>query len=262
MQNKNLRLKLINLACFALTVAINSMASAYALNGRTTAEISDMYPTLITPAGITFSIWGLIYLMLGLFVVAPFFIENTEEDYLGKVGLAFALSCAFNIMWLLLWHYGYVPYSVIAMIGLFVSLGYIHSALVIGRSMPPLRERFIFHFPFSLYFGWVTVALMVNVATALVYVSWDRFGLSEPQWGLVAIGLTTVIALIFVFSKGDAVFSLAIIWALFGISIKPGIPSEISAAASISGVILILAILFLYLTSRASFRGASSSSTL
>ena len=50
-------------------VAVNYLANVLPLNGRRTGEVSDAYPSLFTPAGVTFSIWGVIYLLLGLHVL-------------------------------------------------------------------------------------------------------------------------------------------------------------------------------------------------
>ena len=62
--------KWINILAFVLTVIVNSLAgSTTILGGKLTAEISDANPTLITPAGYVFSIWGIIYILLGAFVV-------------------------------------------------------------------------------------------------------------------------------------------------------------------------------------------------
>ncbi|MEN3035486.1 MAG: hypothetical protein ABC537_04195 [Candidatus Methanosuratincola sp.] len=239
--NSNL-LRILNLVGFALTVSVNALASAYALNGRTTAQVSDLYPTVVTPAGITFSIWGVIYLMLGVFAIAPFFMRKTSLDFVGKIGPLFALGCVFNIAWLLLWHYDYIAHSVFAMLALFLTLMAIYFVVGIGRLQLPFRERLVFQVPFSLYLGWITVAFVVNIAAALVYLGWDRLGLSEIQWGVVAVGLTTAIALVSVFSKRDVVYLLVILWALLGISIKPGVMPEISNATLIGGVVLVAAL--------------------
>ncbi|MEM4657289.1 MAG: hypothetical protein QXX77_02565 [Candidatus Methanosuratincola sp.] len=230
------------------------MASAYALNGRTTAQVSDLYPTVVTPAGITFSIWGAIYIMLGVFVTAPFFMRQTTVDYVGKIGLLFSLSCLFNIAWLLLWHYDYIAFSVIPMLALFLTLLAIYLVVGVGRLHPPIRERLAFQVPFSLYLGWITVAFVVNIAAALVYLGWDGLGISEPQWGVIAVGLTTLVALVSVFSKRDVVYALVVLWALLGIYFKPGVLAEISNSVLVGGALIIVALALVLLKSRPRIR--------
>jgi hypothetical protein len=61
-----------NAVVLAGVLVTNALANALPIAGRTTGEVSDMYPNLFTPAGITFSIWGVLYLGLLIFVVLQF----------------------------------------------------------------------------------------------------------------------------------------------------------------------------------------------
>ena len=58
-----------NLAAFVLVLAMNTLSNVLPLNSQTMPEISAKYPSLFTPAGFTFSIWGVIYLGLMIFVI-------------------------------------------------------------------------------------------------------------------------------------------------------------------------------------------------
>ena len=58
-----------NLVAFAVMIALNVLTKVITLNGQTMAAISAKYSSLFTPAGFTFSIWGVIYLALLAFVV-------------------------------------------------------------------------------------------------------------------------------------------------------------------------------------------------
>ena len=61
-------LPILNLLGFLGTVIVNGLANALPLNNKTTGELSDQYPNLFVPAGLTFSIWGIIYILLAIFV--------------------------------------------------------------------------------------------------------------------------------------------------------------------------------------------------
>ena len=52
---------------FGVMVIINAAANLLPINGNTSGEVSDSYPNLFAPAGYTFVIWGVIYLLLGLY---------------------------------------------------------------------------------------------------------------------------------------------------------------------------------------------------
>ncbi len=60
---------IINIVAFIAVLVVNYLAVSLPLGGMTTGALSDLYPNLFTPAGLTFSIWGLIYLALFGFVI-------------------------------------------------------------------------------------------------------------------------------------------------------------------------------------------------
>jgi len=70
MQQKNWTVvKWLNLLTFLAMVAVNALANILPINNIGTGAVSDSYFNLFAPAGITFAIWGLIYLLLGLFSI-------------------------------------------------------------------------------------------------------------------------------------------------------------------------------------------------
>ncbi|MGB5257057.1 MAG: hypothetical protein WBN44_07355, partial [Woeseiaceae bacterium] len=58
-----------NIVAFSIVIIVNYLSNALPINGQSMAEISAKYPSLFTPAGFTFSIWGIIYLALLAFVI-------------------------------------------------------------------------------------------------------------------------------------------------------------------------------------------------
>ena len=57
-------LQIANIIGFVLVIIMNTLANTLPINGFTTGELSALYPNLFVPAGFTFSIWGVIYLLL------------------------------------------------------------------------------------------------------------------------------------------------------------------------------------------------------
>ncbi len=180
-------LKWLNFIAFVAVVAVNGLAgSTTIIGGQDTAQVSDKNFTLITPAGYTFAIWGIIYTLLGLFVIYQALPSNKGKTA-EKVGWFFVFSCVANICWLFLWQFEYLIVSVVLMFLLFVSLLMVCLRLGISKSPVLLRERIAVHAPFSVYFGWITIASIANVAAALVSVGWDGFGLSSETWGILVV---------------------------------------------------------------------------
>lgn len=239
-----------NVVAFLVTVLVNALANTSVLNGKTTGEISDLYPTLVTPAGYVFSIWGFIYILLMVFVVFQVLPSQKEKAFQKEVGVLFVLSSIFNVTWLFLWQYEQITSSVIAMFALLAALIMIYLRLNIGKSSVSLREKLCVHLPFSVYLGWITVASIANVAAALVSINWDGFGVSDVTWAVLVIVVALIITLLVVFTRRDVAYGLVIIWALAGIAVKQSETQNIVTTAEISAVVVAVALVSAILISR------------
>lgn len=241
-------IKWFNLVCFMLVIILNSLVGATTLiGGKTTAQVSDAYPTLVTPAGYVFSIWSVIYVLLGVFAIAQLLPGDKSRFYRQKIGYLFILSCILNIIWLFLWQYEVLLPSVFIMFMLLVALILIYLRLDIGRASVGLRERIIYHLPFSVYLGWITIASIANVAVALVSVNWDGFGLRQETWAIVIITVALLIASMVVVTRKDIAYGLVVIWALIGIAVKQAAYPHISIVAQLCSISLGLTILIMLL---------------
>jgi hypothetical protein len=237
-------MKWLNILAFALTVLVNGLAgSTTILGGKTTAEVSDANPTLITPAGYVFSIWGIIYVLLGIFVVFQALPSQKGKDYQKRVGLLFVLSSLLNIVWLFLWQFEYLSLSVVLMFLLLVTLIAIYLRLNIGKSMVSLQEKLAVHLPFSVYLGWITIASIANVAVALVSVGWDGFGISQETWAELIVIIALLITLLVVATRKDVAYGLVVIWAFSGIAVKQSGNQTIFMMTTIGAVIVAIALI-------------------
>jgi len=214
-------LKILNLIAFLATVAVNAMANALPINGKTTGELSDLYPNLFVPAGITFSIWALIYILLAVFAVyqlaAP---AANSTGIVAKIGPWFLIASAANIGWIFLWHYQRVSGSLIVMLVLLAALLAVYLRLGIGVHSVSWKERLLVQLPFSVYLGWITVATVANVTAVLVNAGWNRFGASEQLWTVIVLVVAALITLAVLFTRSDLFYALVILWAFLGILLK------------------------------------------
>ena len=248
---KSAYLQVTNIIFFVVMVVINALAgSTTLLNGKLSGEISDLYPTLITPAGFTFSIWGIIYALLLVFIVFQAFPRNRNQSFLHQISFLFALSSIFNVFWLFLWHYEFITFSVGLMFGLLATLIAIYLRLDIGRASVPLRERILVHIPFSVYLGWITVASIANVAVALTAAGWDGGGVQPVMWAVLVLAVAVLIALIAIVTRKDVAYSLVIVWALAGIMSKQIESQNIVLAAEAGMAIILVAIAAMAVASR------------
>lgn len=216
----------LHLPAYGIMLVMNYLANALPLNGMTTGELSAKYPNLFVPAGITFSIWGIIYMALLAFVIYGLykvFAKNGQPNDISIIMHTrpwFLISCLTNAAWIWCWHYEYVLASVILMLVLLFSLIMLYQRLDIGGSPTSPAQKWFVHVPFSLYIGWISIATIANITALLVDLEWAAFGISESLWAQFMIAAGTTLALIFLLRKEDFAYALVIIWAFAGIFIK------------------------------------------
>jgi len=223
-KSRLLFLSILNLIGFLGTVIVNGLANALPINNKTTGELSDQYPNLFVPAGLTFSIWGVIYVLLAIFVIYGLIVairkDTQKSSFIGNIGILFFISCLANIGWIFAWHYEILPLSLVLMLLLLGSLITIYLRLRIGKSDSTQIEKYLVHLPFSVYLGWITIATIANVTALLVDVNWNTFGLGEQFWAVAVIIVGIAIALSILFTRKDIFYCLVVDWALLGILLK------------------------------------------
>jgi hypothetical protein len=244
-----LSLSILNLLGFLGTVVVNGLANALPINNMTTGELSDLYPNLFVPAGLTFAIWGLIYVLLAIFVIYQL-IPSVRRDaqkvyFVQRIGLLFFISCLANIGWIFAWHYEIVPLSLILMLILLGCLIAIYLRLNIGKSEATKTEKYLVHLPFSVYLGWITIATIANVTALLVDINWNTWGLGEEFWAVAVIIVGIAIALSVLVTRKDIYYCLVVDWALAGILMKrlsvTTVPDQSVVVITIVGLVLISA---------------------
>jgi hypothetical protein len=205
------------------------LANALPINGRTTGGVSDAYQNLFAPAGVTFAIWGVIYLLLGAHVLYQLGLFHSPDDkggdresrrvaLLERVGVLFSLSSLANVAWILSWHYDLILVSTLLLSTMLVLLILITRTILAAELSP--RDRAFVQIPFSVYFGWITVATIANVTVWLVSIGWDGSGIAESTWAVAIIAVGGVIGTAVILRDSDIAYGLVLVWAYLGIWIK------------------------------------------
>jgi benzodiazapine receptor len=237
-------LRYANIIFFALTIIVNSLAgSSTIIGGRNTAQISDANPTLITPAGYVFSIWGIIYILLGAFVVYQALPKQQGKDYQKRIGWLFVLSSIINIAWIFVWQFEYLALSVLLIFALLLTLIAIYVRVGVGKSKAQLSEKLAVHLPFSVYLGWITIASIADIAATLVSYNWNGFGLSPETWAIVVVAVALIITILMLAIRKDVAYSLVVIWALVGIGVSHSVNQSVVTLTEIGAAIVAIAII-------------------
>ncbi len=238
--------RILVVVTYVAMIAANVAANALPLNGRRTGDISDSYPSLFTPAGVTFSIWGVIYLLLGAHVLYQLGLFSDRADIvaeaglLNRVGVLFAVSSILNTAWIFAWHYDLIPLSAVLLVAILACLATI--VTTVRRANLTGRQRWFIAVPFSVYFGWTTVAVVSNITVLLVYWNWNGFGLAESLWAVIIVLVAMAIGTLTMLRNRDVAYGLVLIWAFVGILIRqttdlagryPGIIAAVVASLAV-----------------------------
>jgi hypothetical protein len=229
-----------------ITVIINYLSNTGIFNDNTMASVSARYQNLFTPAGYAFSIWGLIYLGLLAFIIyqaRSLFKKNANDGIVIKTSWWFVLSCMANCTWVLAWLYEYTGLSVLIMLVLLVCL--LRILTNANRLQNDIKIKTFVVWPFSIYTGWICVALVANIAAWLTKMQWDGFGITQTSWAIIMICTSGAILLFVAWNYELPGFSLVGVWALVAISMADWNKARLVAQAAIVVSIILLVSLVL-----------------
>ena len=238
------RLSVANIFALIVTIVLNYLSNTGIFNGNTMSTVSAAYQNLFTPAGYAFSIWGLIYLGLAAFVIyhaVVSFKSSQENNVVLKVGWWFVISCIANCAWIFAWLYDYTGLSVIIMIMLLFSLVMIILKTRMELDDLPMKQIAFVWWPFSLYAGWITVALIANIAAWLTKINWDGFGISSIAWTIIMIIIAGIIYLLMTWQRNMREYALVGVWGLLAIAVANWTtePSIVQSSIIISVILFV-----------------------
>lgn len=206
-------IKILTLISYVVMVSVNYLAVTLPIGGKSTGEISDSYLNLFAPAGYAFSIWGLIYTLLGIYVIYQFFCK--KDELIKKVSGLFIINALLNASWIFTWHYDLIWLSTIIIIGLLITLIKI-ADIFIDRNIEK-KELWMVRLPFNIYFGWITVATIANIVVLLVSFGWNGFNVLGT---IIILLIGVIIGLWRMFRDRFFPYGLVLIWAYGAILFK------------------------------------------
>lgn len=254
---------IINALTFVGMLVVNILATSLPLNDMTTGELSDALPNLFVPIGLTFSIWGVIWLLLAVYLgfqirtafggggaTSSSADSSQTGPYLPRVvGAWFPVNMVLNAGWIFAWHYQLVGLSVIIMFALLATL--IAMFLRVDRAVTSAGGGRFARVPISVYFGWITIATIANITAFLVSVDWGGFGIPETVWTVIVIAAGLAVTLAMLIRHRNIAFSAVAVWAFAGIAAKrvaegtPEGPAVLVTAIIAALVVVVVAVITL-----------------
>jgi len=241
--SKDIVRQLITLAAVILAFIINVLSNIFPLNGLTIGGISNTLfkDVLIVPANYAFAIWGLIYLGLFAFAIYQVLPSQRENPNLRKTGYLLTIASVAQSIWVYLFLSRLFIASVIAILLILIPLIVMYLRLDIGIRPASRAEKWFIRYPTAIYLGWISVATIVNIASALYINNWNGFGISAETWTVIMVIIATFIATISLTQRLDIAYSGVTAWALIAIAIKHWENSNLKIVA-LSGIFLLVGI--------------------
>ena len=231
----------INAILLLVTLVVNAAGAFGLINNLSQKEVSDMYPTLITPSPSTFSIWSVIYTFLIISIVVMI-IKNKDEYYalaVEKISLLFWISCGLNVVWIVSFSYNLIGLSTIFIFAFLIIMVLITKE--IGKIQS--QKRWLLPITFGLYTGWLFIATVVNISAWLVKVQWGGFGISDEIWSVIILLVAVVLTVGVLIDTKNAIFPMPIAWAYFGIYnalVASNSGASLLKVVSIIGIVLLV----------------------
>lgn len=213
---KPIRNALISTLALVSTLIVNALANILPLNGYSTGQVSSLYPSLFTPAGITFSIWSIIYLLLIGYICMQW--VRRDAYVFAEISRLFWISCLLNSLWIVAWHFLQINISLTLMLLLLLTLSQIFLS-VRKISMNSFAEKLLIRLPFTIYFAWICVATIANTSAVLVALQWDAL-FSPEYWTILMMIVASLLAMFMTIRFRVPPFALVVMWALVGIYLR------------------------------------------
>ncbi len=236
-------LQILNGLAFGSMIFINYLSNTGLINNNTNASVSREVQNLFTPAGYAFSIWGIIYLLVLGFVIYQglgLFQKKLENSLAEKIGLWFITSCLLNSLWLFAWLHEQLLLAVVIMTLLLGSLMQIHLKTHSLKDKGSIKYNYYTRLPFSIYMGWISVALIANVAGYLTQIGWDGFGMSDVFWTITMIIVAGLLNLLVSRNHNLPEFALVGAWALIAIAVANWEEQQIVSITAIAVAIILI----------------------
>jgi len=239
-------LQITNIIAVVVTLFVDALANILPINGVTTGEVADAYPNLFTPPGYIFAIWGVIYVLLAVFMVFQARPNQRGEQYLQDISFFHLLGAIGNTSWIFLFHYEQIVLAVIPIVVLLISLIIMYVRLGIGIRDVPRNQMLAVHLPVSVYLGWISLATIAGIASALNVLIPGIPIPTQVIWTVIMLVVALVLTLLMLFMRKDIAFGLVVIWASTGVVVKQlatypliGITAGVVAAVVTISIIIV-----------------------
>lgn len=236
-------LQSLNILTLLITIGVNYFFNSGQYIANSMRSISSKYQNLLTPAGYAFSIWGLIYIGLvgfAFYQARSMFVKNAEDDFVEKIGPWFVFSNILNALWVVAFTNDKIGLSIVIMVLLFACL----LKIILNLNMEKWDAQFIYivaiWWPFSLYFGWVNVAMAANASIYLVSLGYTGAPIGPTAWAVLVLLVLAIVVLTMIWTRNMREYATAAAWGIIAIAVRNWDNNQTVAYTAVAVAALIL----------------------
>ncbi len=250
----NDRLRQIVVVVSAVIAIVGSFIGSGAAGGTPIAEASggalSADATPIAPDGPAFAIWSVIYIGLVAYAIWQLLPSQKSDERHRRLGYPVALSLILNAAWILSVQFDLLWASVPVIVLLLLVLIWAFRVLL---SSPPknIVETIVTDGTIGLYFGWVTIATVANIAAVLAAAGFTGLGISADLWGAVVVSVAGVIGIgLALYGRGRFAPAAALCWGIAWIAVGRLTGDLISVPTAVAAIVVVAAIALVTVAAR------------
>jgi hypothetical protein len=232
------------LAGMLLMLVLYALNSSGNLGPNPIGTTSTATNPLIVPASYAFAIWAPIYIGLIVFPIYQLIKNRSDHPAWIELRVWYAANVVANGLWLAAASYDWQWVSVGIIIFMLGSLFRINQLLLTIEASNSKITYWLERFVFSIYFAWITLATVLNFASALSFYEWDGLGIPEVTWTVTMIAVAALIAGYTSRRYRDVAYAGVVVWAFIALTIKHwGAGTQVLSYVGGAVVLLFLALM-------------------
>lgn len=168
---------------------------------------------VISPEEFTFIIWAPIFIGMLVFAVYQALPAQRDNLLLDKLLFPIVLTNGMNTISL------YVDYGWNVLV-LVLLLGSLITAFVLVQKAKQQQQVVSFwgvEFPISVFFGWITVAMILTICQSLIHFDWQAWGISASAWSIAVVVVITLVGVAIYKQYQSITYISVLFWAFIGV---------------------------------------------
>lgn len=233
------RMVVLAAAVFAVVVPIVQALTGF---GLSQAEFAEDGNETLRVAGYAFSIWSLIYVGILAYAVRQVLPQTGESEMINRMGWPSAVAFFGIGLWIIVAALNLKAASVAVIFASLLALliPLLANARIVRELGRTERDRLLVVWPLAALAGWLTVAAPLNLMTTATAFDALPTALSPGGWAILAIVITTFVALGVTLALRTLAYPLPAAWGLLGAVVAEQTDKTAVAFVALAGGVILL----------------------